>query len=126
MGSNGKVDQELDQVTPEVFFGHIVPAVLTATAKQRQAAKVSGSFELAIFDKGVKSWTVDLNEGRVHEGTHGKTDCYIEMSQKDFSDMIYDRLDVEGAIKVGCLCFIGKAPVFAHFVNIMRPSTVGY
>lgn len=126
MSNNEALNKELDQVTPEVFFQHIVPAVLTATAKQREAAKMSGSFELAVLDRGIKSWTVDLNEGRVHAGTHGKTDCYIEMSQKDFSDMIHDRLDVEAAVRAGRVRFSGKAPVLAHFAAIMRPSGVGY
>ena len=124
--SNPKLNQELDQVTPEIFFGHIVPAVLTATAKQREAQKMKGSFELAIIDRGVKSWTVDLNEGRVHTGTHGKTDCYIEMSPKDFSDMVHDRLNVDAAISAGRIRFSGKAPVLAYFASIMRPAGVGY
>jgi putative sterol carrier protein len=126
MSHKATLNAELDQVTPEVFFEHIVPAVLTATARQRESSSFGGRFELAVLDRGHKSWTIDLDEGRVHVGSVGKTDCYVEMSQQDFDDMMHDRLDVEAAVRAGRVRFSGKAPVLAHFAAIMRPSNVGY
>ena len=121
---SAQVETNSNSVSPEVFFEHIVPAVLKATESARK--QMSGSFEMAVLNGAARSWTIDLSEGRVHRGTHGKTDCYIEMGLSEFQDMMHDRLDVAAAIRAGKVRFTGKAPVLAHFAAIMRPSTVGY
>ena len=113
-------------VTPEVFFDEVVPLVFTASQASRKQAKISGTCEIALFDPGCTSWTLDLGKGTVSRERTEKPDLYMEMKREDFASMLAEELDVPAAAKQGRIRLQGAVGLLTTLSMLLRPRTLPY
>lgn len=59
----------------------------TAIESNKDAAKkIGGTYQMNVTGAG--SWTIDLNEGSLVEGTSTTTSCTIEIAEADFQTLV--------------------------------------
>lgn len=110
--------QAIKKITPQMFFDLVVPQILHDAKHGTQG----GTYVIRLFGEVGGEWTINLKKGTVTRGGAKKPDVYLEMDEADFSQMMLDELDVDGAIRAGRIRYEGKLPMLAKLSEVLAKA----
>ena len=107
-------------VTPAEFFSTVCPAVLGLQSDV--CKKIGGTYAFELSGDGGGAWTLDYNHGVVVGGADNDTDLSVQMTARDFADMMKGTLDVIAAAVAGRIRVRGDTGLFSNLIAVLEPA----
>lgn len=109
---------DVQEMTPKQIFEDRIHSRLTADPEK--AKQVNAVYQFDITGDNGGTWTIDLTEPKVYEGSSGKAQCTIAMTSQDFKDMIAEKLNPQMAFLQGRLKVAGDMSLALKLGTILK------
>ena len=109
----------MSEINPKQFFEEKVPETLKRKAEKLSSIKSIFEFQLSGDNGG--TWTVDLTgaEGKVVDGSSGKPDVTVKMSDENFIKLVTGNLNGQMAFMTGKIKVQGKLGLALKLQSIL-------
>ncbi len=106
-------------MTPKEYFEQKVPENLKAKAEKVAALKVIYEFQINGSTGG--TWTLDLTTpgGQVSEGSSGKANCTVMMTDENFVKLVTGKMNPQLAFMTGKLKVTGNFGLSLKLTSIL-------